>query len=147
MFAPPASRVLSGHKDQKTYKDQKAGYTSTKTEDLKRSQLLSLLRGSEWKLKYRQREQYLRRSREVTKSRKPIKQEINIHLEAAVSTCRCICGVLGVGDQEVNMIESNSFISLMEVITACGDGEALKLPITCLPERPQRIFKTAAVVI
>lgn len=32
------------------------------------------------------------------------------------------CAVLGGGDREVNMIQSSSFISLMKVITACGDG-------------------------
>lgn len=82
---------------------------------------------------------------EVTKSRKPIKKMINIHVGDAVSTCRwdgltivshahiynesneqcspacCNCGVLGGADQEVNMIQSSSFISLMKVITAYRD--------------------------
>ena len=79
---------------------------------------------------------------------------INIHVGDAVSTCRwdgltillhthiynesseqcgpacCNCGVLGGGDQEVNMIQSSSFISLMKVITAYWDGEAARLTKT-----------------
>lgn len=79
---------------------------------------------------------------EVTVSRKPIKKMINIHVGDAVSTHRwdgltivlrthiydesneqcspacCNFGVLGGADQEVNMIQSSSFISLMKVRTA-----------------------------
>lgn len=82
---------------------------------------------------------------EVTESRKPIKKMINIHVGDAVSTCRwdgltivlhahiynesneqcspacCNRGVLGGTDQEVNMIQSSTFISLMKVITAYRD--------------------------
>lgn len=82
---------------------------------------------------------------EVNKSRKPIKKMINIHVGDAVSTCRwdgltivshahiynesneqcspacCNCCVLGGADQEVNMIQSSSFISLMKVLTAYRD--------------------------
>lgn len=42
----------------------------------------------------------------------------------------CNCGVLGGGDQEVNMIQSSSFISLMKVITAYWDSEAARLAKT-----------------
>lgn len=93
---------------------------------------------------------------------------INIHVGDAVSTCRwdgltslshththiynesseqcspacCNCGVLGGGDQEVNMIQSSSFISLMKVITAYWDREAARLtktthlPLACNASKP-----------
>lgn len=88
---------------------------------------------------------------EVTKSRKPIKKMINIHVGDAVCACGwdgltiishthiynesserwspacCNCGVLGGGDQEVNMIQSSSFISLMKVITVYRDKDAARL--------------------
>lgn len=85
---------------------------------------------------------------EVIKSRKPIKKMINIHVGDASPWCRwdgisilhvhmyngssercssacCNCGVLGGGDQEVNMIQSSSFISGMKAITLCRAGEGL----------------------
>lgn len=87
---------------------------------------------------------------EVTKSRKPIKKMINIHVGDAAyaygwdglavlshthmnnksseqwSPACCNCGVLGGGDQEVNMIQSSSFISLMKVITAYRDKKTAR---------------------
>lgn len=85
---------------------------------------------------------------EVIKSRKPIKKMINIHMGDAASGCRwdgftilshvymyngsseqCSparynCGVLGGGDQEVNMIQSSSFIRPLKVMVCKETGAA-----------------------
>jgi len=53
----------------------------------------------------------------------------------------CNCGVLGGGDQEVNMIQSNSFISLMKVITAYGEKKAARLTKTNYLQPACKVYK------
>lgn len=80
-------------------------------------------------------------------ARRPVRTTAShTHIHTKPKRCRPAyreCGVLGGADQEVNMIQSCTFISWMEVITAYGDDRSytptpglqrLETLLSCLEE-------------